>query len=240
MKYWCAANWKMNKTPEDCEAFLKTLKVETKDGGVIIFPQNFSIPKCAEILNNKKNIIWGSQNCYFENEGAFTGENSPKILKQIGAKSVLIGHSERRIIFGEDNVMIAKKMKACCDMGLMPVLCVGENKNEDTKTILTEQITTALDRIQNQKIIIAYEPVWAIGTGNNIEAQKLSQITTFIKDIVNHSIDVKLLYGGSVKKENAAEYASIPNLDGFLVGGASLNLDSFMSILHILQEVKGG
>ena len=240
MKYWCAANWKMNKTPEECEAFLKNLKLETKDCGVIIFPQNFSIPKCAEILNDKKNIIWGSQNCYFENEGAFTGENSPKLLKQMGAKSVLVGHSERRIIFDEDNVMIAKKMKACCDMGLMPVLCVGENKNEDTKKVLKEQITTALSEIQNHKIIIAYEPVWAIGTGNNIEPSKLTQIASFIKKIVKPSIDMKLLYGGSVKEENARQYASISNLDGFLVGGASLKLDRFMQILHILHEVKGG
>ena len=136
MSFLLALNWKMNKTPKESGDFLKNLLkldlVKDAEIEICVFPQNFSITVCAELLKNTK-ITWGAQNCYFESEGAFTGENSPKILKEMGAKYVLVGHSERRFIFNEDNSIITKKVNACVSLGLIPILCVGEKQGEDFK-----------------------------------------------------------------------------------------------------------
>ena len=243
MKFVCAANWKMNKGPDEVSSFIEGLLdndliKSSLDFEVIIFPQNFCAFKCAELLNKSKKVVWGAQNCYFKNEGAFTGENSPELISLMGAKYVLVGHSERRTLFSEDNLLISKKVKACYDVGLTPMLCVGENQGEDFKKILVKQLTSIPPEVS--EIVIAYEPVWAIGTGLSVEPKKLSEVNSFIKSITESmNMSVTLLYGGSVKAQNASELAGIDGLDGFLVGNASLELDSFLEVLHILHDVKG-
>ena len=243
MKFVCAANWKMNKKPDEVSSFIEGLLGSDLiksglDFEVIIFPQNFCAFKCSELLNKSKKVVWGAQNCYFKNEGAFTGENSPEVIRLMGAKYVLVGHSERRTLFNEDNLLISKKVKACYDVGLTPMLCVGENQGEDFKKVLVKQLTSIPQEVS--RIVIAYEPVWAIGTGLSVTPEKLSEVNSFIKSITESmNVSVTLLYGGSVKAQNAGELGGIPGLDGFLVGNASLKLDSFLEILHILHDVKG-
>ena len=187
---------------------------------------------------------------YFEDKGAFTGEISPLMLKDMGATHVILGHSERRHIFGETDALIGKKMKAALSHGLTPVLCVGEKlearKSGATFSVVREQILSGLAPATHEtveKIIIAYEPVWAIGTGWTATPEQANEVHGYIRGLVSEKFGedvarrIPILYGGSVKPENAYGLIKMSEVDGFLVGGASLKADSFLKIIDACKKM---
>ena len=251
-KYWCIANWKLNKTPKESGDFIDLLLqnhqhfLSSSLCQLAFCPQNFS---CDSVANKTKNtpLMWGAQNCYIKSSGAYTGENSPTILTSMGASIILLGHSERRVLFGETDELISQKMLISLQTRLIPILCVGESKKErqigQTKEVVTNQINKALSQIDSSAFfIIAYEPLWAIATGQIPSLEMLEQVYFWIKQTLSSVNILKkkipLLYGGSVNPENARSLAMSKNIDGFLVGGASLNLDSFIAIAKNLDESK--
>ena len=250
-KYWCIANWKLNKTPKESGDFIELLLQNHKSFlssfccQLAFCPQNFS---CDTVSNKTKDtpLMWGAQNCYTKSSGAYTGENSPTILKSMGASIILIGHSERRVLFGETDDLISQKMLAAWQAGLIPILCVGESKKErqmkQTKGVITNQIRRALERLDSSAFfIIAYEPLWAIATGQIPSLEMLEEVYLWLKQTLSSysfKAEIPLLYGGSVNPKNARSLAMSKSIDGFLVGGASLKLESFIAIAKILDESK--
>ena len=242
-----AANWKLNKDPSESVQFFKDFlpKVDGRpeQNQILFFVPAINLWVTQEILRNT-NVGFGPQNIYSELSGAFTGENSAQVAKNIGCTHCLIGHSERRSIFSESDSDVAAKVKTSLDQGLVPVICVGETleERESGKTserVLT-QVRAAMDVLSNDDLfIIAYEPVWAIGTGKVATPEQAEEVHALIrKELTDrYSSDkadqVAILYGGSVKPENATELKSQKNIDGFLVGGASLKVDSFSSLSNI-------
>ncbi len=243
MKKIFAANWKLNKTPEEAREFVIKLKNEVfKVPGffdtreVIIFPQAFSIEALSSLCAETA-IGFGPQNIYSEKSGAFTGENSAEVAKALKCNFALVGHSERREIFKEQNEVLNKKTALLQTLNLTPVFCIGEtlSQREAGKTLefCFSQLNAGLVNLDNTKrIIVAYEPVWAIGTGKVATTEQVAEVH---KELNNHLQknsfgNFQLLYGGSVKPENAGELLSIPHVDGFLIGGASLQVDSFLKI----------
>lgn len=233
-----AANWKMYKNPQDARAFCENLKRSLPihmEKSIIIFPQSICIESLKVALAST-NIRVGSQNCYHENEGAFTGEVSPLTLTHIGCTSVLIGHSERRTLFNETNDDCRKKILKAQENKLLPIYCIGEtlDQRKDSKTfdILETQILEGLEGVDLSKLVIAYEPVWAIGTGEVATPEIVQDAHNFIRGVIQRKTqdDITILYGGSVKPENASHLCVKPDVDGFLVGGASLKADSFVEI----------
>jgi len=243
-----AGNWKMYKTYLEAEKLVKELLSGLGSAGkkeVIIFPPAPFARHCADMCKGTA-IDVGMQNMYFEDEGAFTGEVSPAMVKDAGCRYILIGHSERRHVFGETDDDVNKKIKAAFKHGLEPVLCVGELLEEREKsitdTVLKRQMEGALKDItavQMEKVVIAYEPVWAIGTGKvatpEIAEEAHAMIRGLLKGIYGTKIadSVSILYGGSVKPDNIKGLFSMENIDGVLVGGASLKSDSFLDIVHV-------
>jgi triosephosphate isomerase len=194
-------------------------------------------------------IKLGAQNMYFETKGAYTGEVSPLMLSEL-CEFVILGHSERRWYFGETDEIVNKKVKAALANKLKPILCVGErlaeNEADKTKEVVNRQVTTALDSVGSvSDLVIAYEPVWAIGTGKAASSEQAAATIQFIRDVLarlwNKSIaqDLRILYGGSVTSTNIAEFISHPEIDGALVGGASLKAEEFVSIVEQTGEIKG-
>lgn len=229
-----AANWKMYKLRSDVDSFFEIWrKLEKPKNEIVIIPQ-------APLLDYvKKNLTYeklGSQNCSDKKEGAFTGEVSPYLLKDVGCDYVLIGHSERRHIFGEKNEIMGAKIRNAIEAKLRIVYCVGEKLQErecgKTIDVVFEQLSVLKD-LKPSGYDIAYEPVWAIGTGKVAKKEDASFVQGKIKEyLLENQIgkDAKILYGGSVKPENSAELLSAPNVDGLLVGGASLDPQSFYKI----------
>ena len=251
-RYWCAANWKLNKTPKEAREFIDLFLQKGQDFlsssccQLVFYPQNFSCNIVAEKTKNTS-LIWGAQNCYTESFGAYTGENSPAILKSMGASTVLVGHSERRVLFGETDELISQKMLASWQAGLIPLLCVGESQKEHeagkTKEVVTEQVKRALHYLDPSAFfIIAYEPLWAIATGKIPSLEMIEEACVYIKQVLPSIRDFKeripLLYGGSVNPENARSLSMTESIDGFLIGGASLKLESFLAIAKALHESK--
>ena len=240
-KYWCAANWKLHKTPDEASAFVRALRGEYFSAcQIVLYPQNFSCPIVAEEIGIH-DAIWGAQNIYPQSFGPYTGENSPTILKALGAKTVLIGHSERRVLFQETDDLIAQKMRASVQAGLVPLLCVGESQEEhqlnQSKEVVARQIQKGLSLVESDaEFAIAYEPVWAIGSGKTATLDVIEDMHAFIQSLMSRHTPV--LYGGSVKPENAKVLAVGENIDGFLVGGASLEVSSFLAIAKALEECK--
>lgn len=240
-----AANWKMYKNPDEARSFLEQflkLLPQKNQKQVFIFPQTVCLQSVEDTLNElNADILTGAQNCYIENEGAFTGETSTKVLKDMTTNAVLIGHSERRQYFKEDNEFLAKKIKSAQDHNLIPMYCVGETldqrKSGKTLNILKEQLEVGLKNFDRKgSLIVAYEPVWAIGTGEVATPEQAQEAHAFIRKTLQEITGLpthKILYGGSVKPENAKELSSKPDIDGFLVGGASLKADSFAQICQI-------
>lgn len=237
-----AANWKMNKTPQEAESFLREFLQLLKPAVhqiVIIFPPALACETVSRLLKATP-VQWGGQNCHFETKGAFTGENSPQTLKAMGAASALVGHSERRTLFAESDQLLAKKLKALQDLDLTPMLCIGETLSEreagHTFRVLEEQLNSDLSAVNWQKPLhIAYEPVWAIGTGKVAMPEQVVEAHAFIRSHLGRLCGrtaemIPILYGGSVKTDNASELARLENVDGFLVGGASLEAKSFAPI----------
>jgi triosephosphate isomerase len=224
-KLLIVANWKMNPATL---AEAKKLFAAMKNLDAIICP-----PACyldSKIRPSGAKFTLGAQNCLWEEKGAYTGEISPKMLISLGVKYVIIGHSERRIYFQETDAMINKKLTAALKFGLVPILCIGEKEGEDAKSVLDRQLKEDLSGIIDadiEKIVIAYEPVWAIGTGNFCEPQKAKEVLGLIKGKINN----KVLYGGSVNSKISADYIKV-GFDGLLVGGASLDAEEFAKIVQ--------
>jgi triosephosphate isomerase (TIM) len=240
-----AGNWKMHKTVQESIALVKELmpgldSIEKVDS--VICPPFTALAKVSDLIKDSK-IEIGAQNLYWEEQGAYTGEISPGMVAEV-AEYVILGHSERRAYFQDTDDTVNKKVLAALNAGIKPILCVGETleENEQGKTgaVVKRQLTAALKDVSVEKfgkIMIAYEPVWAIGTGKAATAEGANQvIKEFVRDQVaslysNEAADkVRILYGGSVKPENAKEYFQQPDIDGALVGGASLKADAFIQI----------
>jgi triosephosphate isomerase len=242
-----AGNWKMYKTlPEALElvAGLKRELLDIKDKEIAVFPPYPILHTVARDLKNS-NIGVGAQNLFWEEQGAFTGEISAKMLIDVGCKYVIIGHSERRQYFGETNETVNKKIFAALKAGLLPIVCVGEKLEEreagKTFKVIEEHIKNGLKGLtsdQMSKVTIAYEPVWAIGTGKTATKEHAQEVHAFIRKLLAEmfgkevSDKVRIQYGGSVKPENIKELMSQPDIDGVLVGGASLKVDSFVKIVR--------
>jgi triosephosphate isomerase (TIM) len=242
-----AANWKMNLGPKEASSFCKEfLKLVSPDASKdwVLFPAAIALTTVAENLKGST-VKFGGQNCYFEEKGAFTGETSPGMFRECGASYILVGHSERRQIFGETDQSCAKKIKLIIDNGLIPMLCVGETQEErdkdQTQAVLERQLTEGL-KLWNKStpMTIAYEPVWAIGTGKVATPAMAEQAHVEIRKILakivggaNRAAEIQILYGGSVKPDNSREMIGLPNIDGFLVGGASMVPKSFAQIGQI-------
>ena len=238
MKKIFAANWKLFKTPRQTRDFFKSFATEAKNikDQIIFFPPATSWEAASESLKGTM-IQWGAQNIYSEGQGAFTGENSALVLKELGGQVVLIGHSERRKVFGELDASLAKKVSYTVSLGLTPMLCVGETLEERdlgrTHTVTGEQLKNGLSTCpKGSLILIAYEPVWAIGTGRVATPEQAEEAHEKIKIKLKELgfEGTAVLYGGSVKPDNAKELLSKPGIDGFLVGGASLEVKSFLEI----------
>ncbi len=242
-----AANWKMYKTIQEGVQFIESLKPlvgEARDRDILVCPPFTTIQAVAAAARGSR-ILIGGQNMYFEKEGAFTGEISAAMLLDAGATSVVLGHSERRHVFHESDEIINKKVHAALAHGLMPILCVGELIEERearrTEAVVRKHVVQGfkgLSREQALKVVIAYEPVWAIGTGKTATPEDADAVHAFIRSLVAEQFDQGLAdskiiqYGGSVKPENVDALMAKPNIDGALVGGASLKADSFARIIR--------
>lgn len=240
-----AGNWKMNKSPIDVKAFMENFPSLVKDteNEVILCVPFVDLIEATELAKGT-NIKIGAQNMHFEEKGAFTGEVSPKMLKDIDVEYVIIGHSERREYFNETDETVNKKLKSAFKYGLKPILCVGETLAQReagiTKDFVTDQVEKALDGLTNEEIagtIIAYEPIWAIGTGKTASKEDANEVCTWIREKINSkygdvSKDVIIQYGGSVKSSNAKVLFNMSDIDGGLVGGASLDAEEFAKIVN--------
>ena len=246
-----AGNWKMNTTVTEAEKLvLEMLDKLDRIKGVekVLCPPFVSLVAINMMLQSSA-IKLGAQNMYFETKGAYTGEISPVMLSEL-CEFVILGHSERRGYFGETDEIVNKKVKTALANKLKPILCVGERlaENEAGKTeeVINRQVTAALNGIEPVRdLVIAYEPVWAIGTGKAASSAQAAATIQSIRDVVaklwNKSIaqDLRILYGGSVTSANIAEFISHPEIDGALVGGASLKAEEFVSIVEQAAEIKG-
>ena len=220
-----AGNWKMYKGPAETRAFLATF--EPPDGvEVVLCPPYVSLTAAVE-----SGLSVFTQNVHWAQEGAFTGEVSAAMLVELGVQGALVGHSERRQYFGETDETVARRVVAALGAGLRVIACVGESEEEreagQTELILRLQVEAVRDAVgEHERLVIAYEPVWAIGTGKTATAEQAQEAHAFVKSL----LDRPVLYGGSVKPENAAELLGEPDVDGALVGGASLDPGSFAAI----------
>ena len=246
-----AANWKMYKTPQEGVDFiseLSNLLLDKEKPTIIFCPPFTSLFHMNEMISDL-DMSLGAQNVYFEKEGAFTGEISVNMLKSCSVQYVIIGHSERRHIFNESNKDTNRKIHTVLDNEIIPIFCLGEKlddrESNNTRTILLEQLEEGLAGVNIDaldRIIIAYEPVWAIGTGVNALPNQVQESHEMIRDILmelydnNLNIDIPILYGGSVKPDNSEELINTKGVDGFLIGGASLNLDTFSKIIEIVHS----
>ncbi|MEO0137985.1 MAG: triose-phosphate isomerase [candidate division WOR-3 bacterium] len=232
-----AGNWKMNKDPGESRVLVQRLLElagDVKDRDVIICPPFTSLPAVAEIIKNSRFKL-GAQNMHWERSGAFTGEISGLFLKSLGCAYVIIGHSERRHIMGETDEMINKKLKTALEIGLISIFCIGETEKEReegrTEEVILHQLKEGLKDIESEvhKIIFAYEPVWAIGTGKTATPKQASEVHRFIRN--QFKKQVTILYGGSVNAGNIDSLMAEKEIDGVLVGGASLKPEEFARII---------
>lgn len=241
-----AGNWKMNKTPVEAVELVENLIPLVKDAKceVIVCPTFTSLYPVIEKVKGT-NIKVGAQNMYFEESGAFTGEISPLMLKSMGVNYVILGHSERREYFKEDDSLINKKVKVAFDYDLIPILCVGETLEEkeagSTKSKISGQIKAGLSGLTEEKVasmVVAYEPIWAIGTGKTATSEEANDVIKFIREEIkalygeNASEAVRIQYGGSVKPSTIKEQMGQSDIDGALVGGAALKAEDFSGIVN--------
>jgi triosephosphate isomerase len=242
-----AGNWKMHLTIAEAVALAKDVAGschDLSDREVMIAPAATALAAVAEAVKSSP-VIVGGQNVAWELQGAYTGEISPVMLKDAGGTMAIIGHSERRHIFAETNEMVNKRVKGALASGIIPILCVGETleerEKEQTLKVLDVQLRQGLAGVSAEqlgKIVVAYEPVWAIGTGKTASTEQAQEVHRFIREVLgqlfekNLAEQVRILYGGSVKPDNVAELMRMPDIDGALVGGAALQSESFDKIIH--------
>jgi len=245
-----AGNWKLNKLTADAVALATEIKsgADAPDVDVLVSPVFTVLPAVARALEGSKVFLAG-QNMHSELSGAFTGEIAPTMLKDVGCSHVILGHSERRQYFGETDEGVAKKTKVALDNGLLPISCVGETLDEreggKTMDVVGRQVDAILNAVsadEAKKVVIAYEPVWAIGTGKVASPEQAQEVHAFIRKRVGEvhgpavADAVRILYGGSVKPDNVKGLMALPDVDGALVGGASLKADSFLKLVHFDKQ----
>jgi triosephosphate isomerase len=248
-----AANWKMNLSLDEAKDLLngiKNVKIDYNRVDVLVAPP-FTTLQLAHALLTETDILIAGQNMHWESKGAFTGEISPLMLEEAGCGHVILGHSERRALFFETSETVNQKVDAAIEAGLIPIVCIGETlkQREDKKTfdIIRTQLNESLKtrckkRNLPQSVILAYEPVWAIGTGKTATPEMAQEVHLFIRRWLIENFDhhtgetVRILYGGSVKPDNIKELISQPDIDGALIGGASLKVDSFLSIIKFYES----
>ncbi len=239
-----AANWKMHLGPEEARAYFKTFRARYNrrdDREVWFFPPAVSLEAAAQAARERADLLVGAQDIYWEPKGAFTGAVSAPLVQQAGAKATLVGHSERRHVFGETDDDTRRKVAAALAAGLLPMLCIGETLAErdagHTTAVVTRQLSGALSQLDGgalSRIVIAYEPVWAIGTGKNATPQDAATVHREVRAWLQaRGADrPRVLYGGSVNLKNAAELLAEPELDGVLVGGASLDPETWGQLVQ--------
>lgn len=247
-----AANWKMHKNMQEATAFVEDLGAQLEVNGVeiVICPPCPLLGLITEVCQ-QHGLRLGAQNMFYESAGAYTGEVSPRLLKNLGVQYVIIGHSERRQHFNETDQNVARKVKAAYAHDLIPIVCVGETLQQRqagfTKDVVGEQITLALNGLDPsliRKIVIAYEPVWAIGSGLAATAADAALVAGGIRKLIGEKYslkvarDIRIQYGGSVKPDNIRQFMNEPEIDGALVGGASLDPSIFAAIIHSAMGVS--
>jgi triosephosphate isomerase (TIM) len=240
-----AGNWKMYKTATEAEALVRALKplVASARAEVVICPPFTALERVVDLLPGS-NIVLGAQNVYWENEGAFTGEVAPGMLRDLSVTYVIVGHSERRQFFGEADETVGRRAVAALKAGLRPIVCVGERLEEreagQTEAVVLRQLRAAVadfDASAVERFVVAYEPVWAIGTGKVATPEQAQEVHALLRGFLAERFgeeaagSLRIQYGGSVKPDNAAELLSRPDIDGALVGGASLTAESFAAIV---------
>ncbi|HHT9139475.1 MAG TPA: triose-phosphate isomerase [Candidatus Tripitaka californicus] len=251
MNPFVVGNWKMNLSLEEASTLAMDLRqgLEGVDGVEVgVCPPFVWLPGVCFVLMGTK-IRVGAQNMHWEKKGAFTGEVSGPMLKDVGCTHVLLGHSERRHLFGETDSMINKKLKTALSLGLKVIFCLGERLEEreggETFTVVERQFTAGLEGVGQEalpELTIAYEPVWAIGTGKNATPEQAQEVHGHLRNLLENKYgnetasQVRIQYGGSVTPENAGELLAQPDINGLLVGGASLKKDSFLKIVFTTQE----
>jgi triosephosphate isomerase len=250
-----AANWKMNMTVHEAESFLETFLLEAgseKRVDIVIVPPFTTIPKMSEKLSSVQNVKLGAQNMSAEKAGAFTGEISAAMLRELFVRFVVLGHSERRTLFGETDEIVNRKTKAALAATLTPIVCIGETLEErdagKVEAVLETQLRgslAGLSVVEIEDIVLAYEPVWAIGTGRTATPEQAQEAQAFIRTVLGQISDattaakVRIQYGGSVKPNNTAELMRQPDIDGALVGGASLDPRGFAEIIAATCALLG-
>ncbi|MDP2750525.1 MAG: triose-phosphate isomerase [Nanoarchaeota archaeon] len=251
VKLIIAANWKMNKTRKEAASLIKKVRpiLNNKQREVVIFPPFTCLDVVSKLLKGKS-AKFGAQNMHYETKGPYTGEISVDMLKEVGCSYVLIGHSERRINCNENDEDVNRKIRTAVENEFTPILCIGENlderESERTDAILEEQIRNGLNGLTKDKVlkvVIAYEPIWAIGTGRSATTEQASHAHSEIRKLLTNMYDrdvaqkMRILYGGSVTSENISSLLRGKGIDGFLVGGASLKPDEFIKIVKAKPKV---
>jgi len=245
-----AGNWKMNKNRAEAKVLITELLPLVKEAGCeVVLCTPYTNLETALALTEGSNVKVGAENCHWAESGAFTGEISAPMLKELGVQYVIIGHSERRQYFGETDETVAKRVRAALESGLEVILCVGETLEQRelgiTMELIALQVKSALAGVPAEKLrkcVIAYEPVWAIGTGKTATAEQAAEVCTFIRTTVRHlygariARSITIQYGGSMKPANAAELLGQPDIDGGLIGGAALNAADFVEIINAANQ----
>jgi len=246
-----AGNWKMNKTLTETKAFAEELKPmlgKPKWCDVVLCVPAVNLQAAIRMFKDSRVSI-GAETCHYESSGAFTGEIAPEMLKDLGVKYVIIGHSERRQYYNETDVTVNKKVKAALEAGLRPIVCVGESLEQRdmgvTLEFITYQVKCALAGVGPEKmrhVVFAYEPIWAIGTGRTATAEQAAEVCETIRTVIRKlygarvARTVTIQYGGSMNPKNAAELLAQPDIDGGLIGGASLKPDQFVEIVNAANQ----
>jgi triosephosphate isomerase len=244
-----AGNWKMYKTIADAKSFVEALPVMGDDVEAVLCVPFTHLDALAPLVK-PKDIALGAQNIHWAEEGAYTGEISPLMLKEIGVQYVIVGHSERRAYFNETDETVNQRLHAAFKHGIRPIVCVGEDLDQResgrTKEVVKVQMEAAMNEVSAEQMIqmvIAYEPIWAIGTGRTSSAEDAAEVIGFIRELVadqydhNVAAQVRIQYGGSVKPENVEGFMARPDIDGALVGGASLQPESFLALVKGAQAL---
>lgn len=246
-----AGNWKMNKTASETKQFAEELKAilpKAKWCDVLVCVPAVNIPAAMRAFKDMR-VTVGAENVFYEKSGAYTGEVSAEMLKDLGVKYVIIGHSERRQYFGETDITVNKKVHAALEAGLHPIICIGESLEQRelgvTMDLISLQLKSALAGVTPEKLrkcVIAYEPVWAIGTGKTATPEQAGEVCTFIRTTIRHlygariARSITIQYGGSMNPGNAATLLAQPDIDGGLIGGAALKPDQFVEIINAANQ----
>lgn len=246
-----AGNWKMNKTASETKQFAEELKAimpKAKWCDVLVCVPSVNIPAAMRAFKDMR-VSVGAENLFYEKSGAYTGEVSAEMLKDLGVKYVIIGHSERRQYFGETDITVNKKVHAALEAGLHPIICVGESLEQRelgvTMELISLQVKSALAGVSAEKLrkcVIAYEPVWAIGTGKTATPEQAGEVCTFIRATIRHMYGARIArsitiqYGGSMNPGNAATLLAQPDIDGGLIGGAALKPEQFVEIINAANQ----